>query len=124
MTTLELISDTFLPVNETVQLSVPEIFAKGTTFLKDYKERVRRCRNVALEALGPLVGTPPAGGFYIVVRCSMEEEDLAIALLEEERLLVHPGYFYDIPGDHLVFSFLTDPEVLRAVVPRIRRRLD
>ncbi len=123
MTTLELISDTFLPVNEMVQFSVPEIFAKGTTFLKDYTERVRQCRDITIEALGPAVGTPPDGGFYMVVPCSPEEEGMAIALLEEETLLVHPGYFYDIPGNHLVFSFLKDPEVLRAVVPRIRRRL-
>ena len=123
MTTLELISDTFLPVNEMVQFSVPEIFAKGTTFLKDYTERVRQCRDIAIEVLGPSVGTPPDGGFYMVVPCSSEEETLAVALLEEETLLVHPGYFYDIPGDHIVFSFLKDPEVLREVVPRIRRRL-
>ena len=40
---LELISDTFLPVNETAQFAVPQIFARGQTFLADYKQWIANC---------------------------------------------------------------------------------
>ena len=123
LTTLELIADTFLPVNEIVQFSVPGIFNKGTPFLEGYTRRVEECRNAMLEILGPAVQIPPLGGFYVVVPCRPEEEDLAIMLLEEDHVLVHPGYFYDIEGHHLVFSFLHDVDILKEGLPRIRKRL-
>ena len=53
----------------------------------------------------------------------IEEEDLTIELIDEEHVLVHPGYFYDIEGRHLVFSFVNNPETLREVLPRIKRHL-
>ncbi len=123
MTTLELIADTFLPVNEIVQFSVPGIFDQGTAFLEGYTRRVLMCRNTMLEILGPAVPSPPLGGFYVVVPCRAEEEDLAITLLEDDHVLVHPGYFYDIEGHHLVFSFLHDSDILKEVLPRLRKRL-
>jgi alanine-synthesizing transaminase len=128
MTTLELIADTFLPVNEIVQFSVPGIFDQGTAFLEGYKQRVLMCRNTMLEILGSVVPAPPLGGFYVVIpfdtdKCHAEEEDLAITLLEKDHVLVHPGYFYDIEGQHLVFSFFHDANILKAVLPQIRKRL-
>ena len=75
MTTLELIADTFLPVNEIVQFSVPGIFEKGTAFMEGYTRRVLMCRKTMLEMLGPAVKNPPLGGFYVVVPCGAEEED-------------------------------------------------
>jgi hypothetical protein len=29
-------------------------------------------------------------------------------LLRDQRILVHPGYFYDIQPDHLVMTFIQD----------------
>jgi alanine-synthesizing transaminase len=121
--TLELISDTFLPVNEIIQFAVPAVFERGVGFIKEYQRQVLACRNTALEALSPVLGAPPAGGFYLVVRCLNDEEELAIQLLEEDRVLVHPGYFYDIEGSHLVFSFLKPRHTLAEVLPRIRKRI-
>src|SRR5262249_40138855 len=37
---LELISDTFLPVNEVVQFAVPGVFSGGQAFLSSYKQRI------------------------------------------------------------------------------------
>ena len=52
------------------------------------------------------------------------EEDLAIDILRECHLLVHPGYFYDITGNHLVMSFLQDRETLRGALSLLREFLD
>src|SRR3989475_1500794 len=43
ISTLEMMADTFLPVNEIVQFSVPSIFTRGKTFQRDYKDWVRKC---------------------------------------------------------------------------------
>ncbi len=123
--TLELISDTFLPVNEVAQFSVPAIFEKGGAFLGGYRQRVGACRSAAIDALGSHLKHPPAGGFYLVVPYTrnVEEEKLAMELLEEERALVHPGYFYDIEGRHLVMTFIQPPDTLKEVLARLVQRL-
>lgn len=123
--TLELISDTFLPVSETAQFSIPSIFERGRPFLDEYRKRVRVCRKAAIDALGSHLEHPPSGGFYLVVPYSrdIEEDDLAIELLEEERVLVHPGYFYDIEGRHLVITFIQPPNIISDVLKRAAERL-
>jgi aspartate/methionine/tyrosine aminotransferase len=50
------------------------------------------------------------GGWYAVLRVPaiQSDEELAIRLLEEHSVLVHPGHFYDFPDPgYLVVSLLT-----------------
>ena len=110
---LEMISDTFLPVNETAQFSVPLIFSRGQQFLAHYRRTIVDCRNLAVDCLSGCDVVPPAGGFYITVRLSSEEEEAALKLLRDDSILVHPGYFYDITANHLVMTFIQDPANLR-----------
>ncbi len=119
---LELISDTFLPVNEIAQFAVPEIFQRGRDFLKQYIKWVNRCRAAALEGLKGISFVKPQGGFYITVPIPRDEENTAGGLLEEDGILVHPGYFYDIAPDHLVMTFIDDPLLLRDHFEKISRR--
>ena len=49
------------------------------------------------------------------------DEDLAIDLLRETGILVHPGSFYDIPRDHLVLSFVQEPALQADAYARLRR---
>jgi alanine-synthesizing transaminase len=118
---LELISDTFLPVNEIAQFAVPDVFQRGRDFLKQYAAWVSECRSAALEGLKGVTFVEPRGGFYITLPIGHDEEDAAAALLEREGILVHPGYFYDIPPDHLVMTFIDDPASLRAHFEKIGR---
>jgi len=126
MRALEMISDTFLPVNELAQFAVPGIFERGQTFLSGYRKSVTSARDTAVELLGPRAGNQPQGGFYLVlpVEREIDEEDLAIELLEEESVLTHPGYFYDIEGRHLVLSFVGGADRVRTGISRIVRHLD
>lgn len=125
MATLELISDTFLPVNEIVQFSVPGIFREGKSFQSKYKNWVQRCREIAVSTISSCTSlqlVPPSGGFYLTVGlpgAKTDEDALAVHLLERSKVLVHPGYFYDIPPSHLVMTFIQEPEVLRAALERI-----
>jgi hypothetical protein len=123
MAALDLISDTFLPVNEIAQFACSEIFARGGGFLDGYRDWIRRCRTAAVEGLKGLSFVPPQGGFYITLRVDRDEEQLAANLLERDGILVHPGYFYDIMPDHLVMTFIEEPETVRGHFERIARQL-
>jgi len=120
MAALELISDTFLPVNEIAQFAVPEIFRRGEDFLRRYVGWVRQCHGAALEGLDRLSFVRPQGGFYVTVPIPHDEENAATALLEKHRLLVHPGYFYDIAPDHLVMTFIDEPDSIRGHFEKVR----
>jgi alanine-synthesizing transaminase len=52
------------------------------------------------------------GGWYAVLRvpATRSDEDLAVELLEERGVYVHPGHFYDFESDgFLVVSLITPP---------------
>ena len=118
MRALEMISDTFLPVNELVQFAVPALMRTGGPFMAHYRSRVANCRELVVRMLSKasnLSLVPPTGGFYIPARWTgpeRDEEQLLISLLKECKILAHPGYFYDMAGTHIVMTFVEDPEVL------------
>jgi hypothetical protein len=69
---------------------------------------------------------PLAGGWSAVVRLPAvePEEELALRLLAEEDLLVHPGYFFDFPHEaFLVASLLPEEETFREATRRLARAL-
>jgi len=119
MSALELISDTFLPVNEIAQFAVPQIFSRGRAFLAGYKDWVAQCRSAALESLSGCSLAEPGGGFYITLALDHDEEAAAARLLGESHILVHPGFYYDIPPNHLVMSFIEGPANIRRAFGRI-----
>lgn len=123
--TLELISDAFLPVNEVAQFTVPLVFKKGQEFLKEYRQHIWNRRNTALTALEGFDLVKPQGGFYLVLPYNREikEEDLAIELLQEEGLLTHPGYYYEIEGRHIVLSYVHNPSILIDSIQRMKSHL-
>jgi hypothetical protein len=123
--TLELIADTFLPVSEPAQFAVPLLFEKGRPFLDEYRRSMRDRMTAALAALGKAAGVPPRGGFHIVVPVRREagEEDLALEVLDDENILVHPGYFYDVEGTHVVLALVREPATLAEVLPRLAAHL-
>ena len=64
------------------------------------------------------------GGWYVVLRVPALEssEDLAIRLLREAGVSVHPGHFYDFPTEgYLVLSLITEPADFHEGVARLLR---
>jgi aspartate/methionine/tyrosine aminotransferase len=112
LSALELISDTFLPVNEIAQFAIPQIFQLGQGFLSDYRKWIAACRRAAVTALAGCTFVEPRGGFYITLSIPGDEDKAAAQLLGEAHILTHPGYFYDIRPDHLVMTFIHEPEVV------------
>jgi alanine-synthesizing transaminase len=128
MRSLELISDTFLPVNEIVQASAPEIFSLGKDFQNDFTKRIRECWRITQQCLEQSHNCrymKPDGGFYLTLQLrDLNEERAAEAILKENHILVHPGYFYDMVSDHLILCFVQKPETLRDLLPKVIGALD
>lgn len=112
---LEVIADTFLSMNAPVQLALPSFLSQSRRFQKQLMERV--CRNLAeLDkqlSLQKVCGRLAIeGGWYAVLRvpATRSDEDLALALLNEKSIYVHPGHFYDFPHDGFLVVSLISPE--------------
>lgn len=126
---LELICDTYLSVSTPVQLAARRLLEAGAGIRTQIVDRIQR--NYA--ALGArLAGSPasllPAdGGWSAVMRvpATRPEEAIVLDLLERDAVVVHPGYFFDFPGEaFLVVSVLTQPDVFDRGVRLLRDRLN
>jgi alanine-synthesizing transaminase len=126
---LEFIADTFLSVATPVQLALPDLLHRGSA-VRD--AILARCRGNLAALQGALAGlpavsaTPPGGGWSAVLRfpAVVGEEDLALELLGEDGVAVHPGYFFEFPGEGtLVLSLLPEPGIFAEGVRRLLRRL-
>jgi alanine-synthesizing transaminase len=128
MRSLELISDTFLPVNEIIQAAAPGIFEAGKAVRKDFALRIRECWGITktqLDSSPSCRYSAPEGGFYVTIQLpDLEEEQAAEAILRENHIMIHPGYFYDMKSNHLVLCFVQKPEELQRFLPEMLETLD
>jgi aspartate/methionine/tyrosine aminotransferase len=125
---LELIADTYLSVSTPVQTSAAALIAAGAGLRAQILARV----SANLATLGAIVASRPAlnlltteGGWSAIVRvpATRGEEDLAVALVEEDGVLVHPGYFFDFDREaYIVISLIVPPDVFEAGIARIAAR--
>jgi len=111
---LEVIADTYLSMNSPVQWSVPVLLEQRRSIQRQLMQRVRKnlaeldhqlarqrsCQRLSVE-----------GGWYAVLRVpvTQPDEELAIELVRDKSVLVHPGHFYDFPREgYLVVSLIAD----------------
>jgi len=127
---LEIIADTFLSMNAPVQLAASVLLDQRKQIQPILLDRLRV--NLA-ELDGRLTSRPSCtrllveGGWYIVMRVPAIEsdEDLAIRLLRDASVSVHPGHFYDFPGEgYLVLSLITEPSDFREGVDRLLQLIE
>ncbi len=110
---LEVIADTYLSMNAPIQWAVPSLLDQRKSVQRQLLERVRSNlaeldRQLAGQKACERLGVE--GGWYAVLRVPVTraDEDLAIELVREKSVLVHPGHFYDFPRDgYLVLSLIT-----------------
>jgi len=112
---LEFIADAFLSVGTPVQQAAGALFELGATVRDQIRRRVDR-NEERLRIL--LDGAPGAavssrdGGWYSVVGLppGWEDEAFALRLLEEEDVIVQPGYLFDLEAEQAVIVSLLTPE--------------
>ena len=132
MRALELISDTFLPVNEIVQAAAPDFFQLGNAVRFEFAMRIRSAWRLTEKHLSETTACryeKPRGGFHVVLclnggNKSRDEEEAARRILRENHLLVHPGYFYDMDPHHLVLCFVQEPSVINTAFPELLKTLE
>jgi hypothetical protein len=127
---LELICDTYLSVSTPVQRAAAPLIRDGAAVRRQILARVRG--NYAglreLAAAHPSTDVLHAdGGWSAVVRVpsTQSEEDMVLDLLEQDGVLLHPGFFFDFAHEaFLVVSLLAEPQAFRQGVRRVLERAD
>jgi len=122
---LELIADNFLSVATAVQVALPELLKIAPRI----RETIRARTSANLATLQTIIANDPAatvlpveGGWSAIIRVPRIESDeaLALRLIEEHGVVVHPGYFFDFDADgYIVVSLLTEPEIFSEGIARI-----
>jgi aspartate/methionine/tyrosine aminotransferase len=126
---LAFVTDAFLSVGAAVQHAAPAVFRLRTGVQEQISRRLAENAQVLEECVSgvPLCSVlDREGGWYAIIRCADDrsDEDLAVRLLQEDGVLVHPGYFYDFPvGSFLVLSLLPPAGAFREGAARLARRL-
>ena len=124
---LEVVADTFLSVGTPVQTSASELLTAGADVRRAIHERVR----ANLRHARRLAADFPAseilrveGGWSVVLRVPSRggEEQLVLDLLDRERVLVHPGYFFDFTREsYLIASLLPPHETFAEAMAKVLR---
>jgi alanine-synthesizing transaminase len=127
---LELMADTYLSVNTPVQRAAPDLLRLSGRIRDAISRRLEANRKVLRERIGrdsAARGFSGEGGWSALIRVPavMSEEDWVLSLLELDRVLVHPGYFFDFPSPaYLVLSLLPREEEFREGLERILLRAE
>ena len=122
---LEVVADTYLSVSTPVQVAAPELLARREELQAPIRERVSSNLRALRSAIGPACPATllePEGGWYAVIRvpATRSEDERVTRLLEERDVLVHPGYFFDFPGEaYLVLSLLPPTREFAEAVSRV-----
>ena len=125
---LEIVADTFLSVSTPSQVALPRLLTRGAVVREAIRERTARNLAALARAVAEMPAVsllPPAGGWCAVLQVPsiVTEEALVLALLEDDGVLVHPGYFFDFPREaFVVVSLLVEPGVFDPAVARVLAR--
>ena len=129
MARLEVIADTYLSMNAPIQWAVPALLEQRSDIQAQLLQRVRA--NLAeldrqLAAQKSCERLCVEGGWYAVLRVPVtrSDEELAIELVREKSVLVHPGHFYDFESDgFLVLSLITPDQEFAEGMGRVLNHL-
>jgi hypothetical protein len=125
MARLEVIADTYLSVATPVQRALPEILAARAPLQDAIRCRTRDNLAALDRAIGPdspITRLPSDAGWYAMIEVPRTRDDdgWIELLLREERVIVHPGYFFDTPRDgFLVVSLLPESDVFKDAIVRV-----
>ena len=123
---LEVLLDTYLSVNTPVQLALPALLRTGSR-VRDYLQSQAKAN---LEEAWRLLKHSPVhmlhteGGWSLILQLpqTRREEEWLAGLLEEENVVLQPGFFFDMPSEaYAVASLIVDPTVFREGIGRLQR---
>jgi alanine-synthesizing transaminase len=127
---LEVIADTYLSMNAPVQWATPVLLEERKGIQRQLLDRVKANlaeldRHLARQKTCQRLSVE--GGWYAVLRVPVtrSDEELAIELVREKSVLVHPGHFYDFPTDgYLVLSLIAQAGEFAEGIGRVLKHLN
>jgi hypothetical protein len=128
---LDLLADTHLSVSTPIQHAAPKWLELKEVLQNQISARVKANFDFLQAQLAPpLAGRcrvlRAEGGWYAVLEIYNlpSEEEFILSALENDNVLVHPGYFFDFQAEgFLVLSLLPAPEIFREGFGRLSIRL-
>jgi len=124
---LELIADTYLSVGTPAQQALPRWLALGASVREQIALRIQEnllfLRSAAQGTACSVLDAE--GGWYAIVEVprTRSEEDWCLTLLDQDSVLVQPGFFYDFESEaFLVVSLLPPPGIFQEGIRRLLAR--
>ena len=130
---LEIIADTYLSLSAPAQAALPVLLAQRHSLRPQLLARIKENLSHLQSRLRPhsaceLLHTE--AGWYATLRYSANtstpastpssDESLAIHLLRQHHVVLHPGHFYDFSStNYLVLSLITPTDIFREGVQRL-----
>jgi len=125
MARLEVIADAYLSVGTPVQLAAPALLEMRGEFHSQLIERIRANlaeldRQLAWQSHCTRLDCEAGWTAVLRVPALESDEELAITLLNQSGVYVHPGHFYDFarPG-HMVISLIVPPQEFAEAARRV-----
>ena len=124
---LEVIADTYLSMNAPLQLALPVLLEERRHIQPQLFDRIEqnlRSLDDEIKKQELVSRLEMQGGWYAVLRvpATGPDEELAIELIRQHEVVVHPGHFYDFPREgYLVVSLITPEDQFREGIRRILR---
>jgi aspartate/methionine/tyrosine aminotransferase len=112
---IEVIADTFLSMNAPVQCALPDWLAGRAAIQGQISRRVEsnlRSLDLVLSAQSVISRLEVEAGWYAVLRVPAltSGEELAVRLVRDYGVSLHPGYFFGFSGDGWLVVSLLGPE--------------
>ncbi|MBV9294038.1 MAG: pyridoxal phosphate-dependent aminotransferase [Acidobacteriaceae bacterium] len=125
---LELLLDTYLSVNTPVQRALPGLLRIGMEVQRQIVNRTKHNWDVLRDLLNGSPAHPlhTEGGWSAIIQLpgTLSEEIWTARLLDEQSVIVQPGYFFDMTSEpYMVVSLITPPENFREGIDRLRRMI-
>ncbi len=129
MAAYEIVADTYLSVSTPVQAAAAELIERGAAIRAQIQARLKRnleSLRTHATAFPAVAVLPVEGGWSAVLQVPSvgSEESLILALLDQDEVLVHPGYFFDFPREAIiVISLLVEPALFDGAIARVLPRV-
>lgn len=119
---VEYVADAYLSVSAPAFALARPMLERSVEYEKRISERLRKNWEI-LRGRFPSKEVLPdvSGGWYAALHFEGEDDErLTLRLLERQKVLVHPGFFYDFDEDGwIVVSLLSSPEVFSEAVQKL-----
>ncbi len=121
---MEFITDAYLSVNTPVQNALPHLLEERQYIQSQIFKRIKN-NIIYLKNSGFNIYNSNAG-WYACIKLdkNISDDDFCERFLKEEKVLVHPGYFYDFWNDTvIVLSLIIDENIFKNGIDKLKKFL-